>query len=262
LRTALAKSVNVATVKLAESVGYGKIATLAHNAGLNNGIAGTPSLALGAYEATPLEMAGAYTTFANQGIFVAPTVVSSVVSRDGQLRKAITPETHRVLDPRVAYLMVSMMEEVMNAGTAAGARSRGFRAPAAGKTGTSRDGWFAGFTSELIAVVWVGFDDNRDLRLEGSKSALPVWTEFMKRALKLPAYADTKSFKPPKGIVSASIDPESGGLSTEYCPSSRIEYFIGGTTPGFRCDLHDPSSSGHFIVPAGVVLPPYPTTSR
>ena len=150
----------------------------------------------------------------------------------------------------------------MNSGTAAGARSRGFRVPAGGKTGTSRDGWFAGFTSELVAVVWIGFDDNRDLKLEGSKSALPVWTEFMKRALRLPAYAKPKSFRAPAGIVSAEIDPESGGLATEYCPSSRMEYFVGGTTPGFSCDLHRSYYATEYssMVTPGAVL--HPTTSR
>jgi penicillin-binding protein 1B len=191
---------------------------------------------------------------------VEPTVISSFLSRDGQVRKSITPEKHSVLDPRIAYLMVSMMEEVMNAGTGAGARSRGFRPPAAGKTGTSRDGWFAGFTSELIAVVWVGFDDNRDLELEGAKSALPIWTEFMKRALALPAYADTKPFKAPSGIVSTFIDPESGGLATQYCPEERIEFFVGGTTPPFQCDLHRPFSPGYSGMQPGAAL--FPTARQ
>jgi penicillin-binding protein 1B len=104
----------------------------------------------------------------------------------------------------------------------------------------------------LIAVVWVGFDDNRDLKLEGSKSALPVWTEFMKRALKLPAYSETEYFKAPVGIVSALIDAESGGLATDYCPSSRLEYFIGGTTPGFSCDLHPYSTEYSMAAPGAV----------
>src|ERR1041384_7918210 len=94
-----------------------------------------------------------------------------------------TAESCLVLDPRVAYLMVNLLQGVMQNGTAAGVRSRGFVVPAAGKTGTSRDGWFAGFTSQILCVVWVGYDDNTDLKLEGSKSALPIWTEFMKRAL-------------------------------------------------------------------------------
>ncbi len=238
LRRALAKSSNVVTVKVAETVGYGRVASFAHRAGFNRGVMGTPSVALGAYEATPLEIAAAYTAFANQGLYVQPALVSTIQNNDGTLLYSGATEKRRVLDPRVAYLMVNMMEEVMRSGTAAGARSRGFTVPAAGKTGTSRDGWFAGFTSELVCVVWVGFDDNRDLKLEGSKTALPIWTEFMKRALKLPAYKDAKPFRPPSGIVQASIDPETGGLATEACSTSRPEYFIAGTAPAHECELH------------------------
>ena len=100
-----------------------------------------------------------------------------------------------MLDPRVDYLVVSMLEEVMRTGTAAGVRSRGFKVPAAGKTGTSHDGWFAGFTSDLLCIVWVGFDDNRELDIEGAHSALPIWTEFMKRAIELRKYSDAKPFE-------------------------------------------------------------------
>jgi penicillin-binding protein 1B len=239
LRNALAKSVNVATVKLAESVGYHRIADLAHRAGLNHGIAGTPAVALGAYEATPFEMAGAYTIFANQGIYVKPTLVSSIQGPDGQVIYSASAERRRVLDQRVAYLTVNMMEEVMRSGTAAGVRSRGFSVPAAGKTGTSRDGWFAGFTSQLVAVVWVGFDDNRDVKLEGSKAALPIWTEFMKRALDFPAYRGAKPFRAPSGIVSAVIDPDSGLLAGEDCRKTRVEFFVAGTAPDLHCESHD-----------------------
>jgi penicillin-binding protein 1B len=123
-------------------------------------------------------------------------------------------EERTVLDPRVAYLMTNLMEEVMRSGTAAGVRSRGFTVPAAGKTGTSHDGWFAGYTSSLLCIVWVGFDDNRQLDLEGAHSALPIWTEFMKRALQYRAYRNAQPFQAPDGIVSVQIDPESGMLAT------------------------------------------------
>src|SRR5207245_4224779 len=139
---------------------------------------------------------------------VRPSLISQVTNVKVEVRYLRKPETRPVLDPRVAYLMVNLMEGVMNRGTAAGVRSRGFYAPAAGKTGTSRDGWFAGFTSQLICVVWVGIDDNSELKLEGAKSALPIWTEFMKRAIRLPPYRDPKPFKPPPGISSAAIDPD------------------------------------------------------
>jgi penicillin-binding protein 1B len=238
VRQALTKSMNIPTVKLAEITGYSAISNLARQAGLGDSIQPTPSIALGAYEATPLDVAGAYTIYSNQGLYVHPSLISQVKTRDGRTIYTHTAETHRVLDPRVAYLMVNLMEGVLISGTGAGVRTRGFRVPAAGKTGTSRDGWFAGFTSQLLCVVWVGFDDNQDLSLEGSKSALPIWTEFMKRALQIQAYKDPKPFKPPSGISSAEIDQDTGMLATPNCPTRRTEFFIAGTEPQESCNLH------------------------
>jgi penicillin-binding protein 1B len=134
--------------------------------------------------------------------------------------------------------MIDLMQEVMRSGTAAGARARGFTLPAAGKTGTSRDGWFAGFTSELICVVWVGFDDGRELGLEGARSALPIWTEFMKLAHRHPAYRDAARFEAPKGLERAEIDTESGQLATPACYETRNEVFLAGTAPSNYCELH------------------------
>src|SRR5438045_6365524 len=116
-----------------------------------------------------------------------------------------------------------MLQDVVRYGTGAGVHGRGFNLPAAGKTGTSHDGWFAGFTSELLCVVWVGFDDNRELNLEGAKSALPIWTEFMKRAMQYKEYRSAKPFVAPDGIVSIQIDPLSGQPATSACPSTRVE---------------------------------------
>ncbi len=185
VRQALMKSMNIPTVKLAQMTGYSAISNLAKQAGLGDNIQPTPSIALGSYEATPLDIAGAYTIYSNQGLYVRPSLISQVKTRGGRTIYSHTAEAHRALDPRVAYLMVNLMEDVLRSGTGAGVRTRGFTVPAAGKTGTSRDGWFAGFTSQLLCVVWVGFDDNHDLNIEGAKSALPIWTEFMKRALQL-----------------------------------------------------------------------------
>jgi penicillin-binding protein 1B len=112
-----------------------------------------------------------------------------------------------VLDPAVAYLVTDLMSDVLNRGTAASARSTGFNAPAAGKTGTDDDGWFAGFTDRLLCVVWVGFDDNQDLGIEGAKSALPIWTEFMKGAEKLPGYRRPQPLERPEDVVEAVVDP-------------------------------------------------------
>ena len=201
-------------------------------------IEATPAVALGAYDTTPLEIAGAYTMFANGGVYVKPSMLATVRSHLGRVIYQHAPETRQALDPRVAYLMVNMMEEVLRTGTGAGARSLGFRAPAAGKTGTSRDGWFAGFTSRLLAVVWVGFDDNRELKLEGAKSALPIWTEFMKRALKCRGYRDAKEFSIPQGVASAQLCAQSGELATPQCPSSYVEYFVDGSQPVLHCGMH------------------------
>ena len=146
-------------------------------------IQATPAVALGAYEMTPLEVAAGYTAFANGGVRAEPMFLHSVVNNDGKVLEDDQPRTHQVLDPRVAYLVTNVMEDVINHGTAYPVRARGFTAPAAGKTGSSRDGWFAGYTSNLLCVVWVGFDDNRDLGLAGGASAAPIWAEFMKRAV-------------------------------------------------------------------------------
>ena len=238
LRTALAHSLNVATVSLAQQVGYRRVVAMAQRLGLNSNIKATPSVALGAYEATPLEIAGAYTTFANNGVQVHPTTILSMRSREGVLLYRHVPDSHAALDPRVNYLMVNMMQEVLRSGTGVGVRERGFTLPAAGKTGTSRDGWFAGFTSELLCVVWVGFDDNRDLNLEGARSALPIWAEFMKRAAQIGSYGAVHDFSRPGGIASEEICEESGQLATEDCPNRRTEIFIAGTQPTRECDLH------------------------
>jgi penicillin-binding protein 1B len=237
LRTALAESLNVAAVSLAQQVGYARVVKIARLAGLN-GAQPTPSVALGSYEATPLDIAAAYTVFANQGVWVKPTTIELVRALDGSILSAHTPSTRQVIDPRVAYITVSMMQEVLRSGTGAGARSNGFWLPAAGKTGTSRDGWFAGFTSELLCVVWVGFDDNRDLKLEGAKSALPIWADFMKQAAQIAPYRTAHEFRAPSGVVSAQICSETGQLAGAECPNARNEVFIAGTEPTTVCSAH------------------------
>jgi penicillin-binding protein 1B len=176
--------------------------------------------------------------FANRGIASRPAWVTMIRSNRDELVFEGKSERKAVLDPRVNYLMVSLMQEVIQRGTAARTRSRGFVLPAAGKTGTSRDGWFAGFTSKLVCVVWVGFDDSSDLNLEGAKSALPIWTEFMKRAHQHREYRNVTGWDAPDGIVSVDIDPLSGQLATAGCPSERPEVFVSGTQPIELCRLH------------------------
>jgi penicillin-binding protein 1B len=238
LRRALAHSLNIPAVKVAEMVGYDKVAATARAVGLNLDIRPTPAIALGAYEVMPIEIAGAYTVFPNGGVLKKPGYIDTIRSQDGRVVYQNTPQEKQAIDPRVAYLMTNMMEEVLRTGTAAGVRGRGFVLPAAGKTGTSRDGWFAGFTSKLICVVWVGFDDNRDFKLEGARSALPIWTEFMKRAHQHREYRNVHEFEAPEGVVTADIDADNGLLATPGCPKVRSEVFIAGTQPVEACRLH------------------------
>jgi penicillin-binding protein 1B len=239
LRTALAHSLNIATVKVAEMVGYDAVVDMANRAGMNYHIHPTPSVALGSYEITPIEAAGAYTIFSNQGKYVKPGFLRMIRSDKGSVVYRGAEESKQVLDPRVAYLMTSLMEEVLRSGTAAGIRGRyGFTVPAAGKTGTSHDGWFAGYTSQLLCVVWVGFDDNSELDLEGAHSAAPIWAEFMKKALDYRDYRDAMPFRAPEGIVTMVIDPQSGMAATANCPKTQTEVYIAGTEPVGTCPLH------------------------
>lgn len=246
LRTALAHSLNNATIQLAQEVGYGRVANLARLCGFTTPIHPTPAMAIGAYDTTPLDVAGAYTVFANSGFHVTPTTLALVRDRSGSPLYEHSPHPHLALDPRVNYLLVNMLEDVLSYGTAAGVRSRGFTLPAAGKTGTSRDGWFAGFTSQLLCIVWVGFDDGHDLGLEGARSALPIWTDFMKRAARFRPYGDVAEFQPPSGIVRVTICGQSGELAGPDCPDPHPGVFLEGTQPTVVEVIHavaPPSSS-------------------
>ncbi len=237
LRTAFARSLNVPTIEVAEAAGYEAVAQLAHKVGLED-IRATPAMALGSYDVTPLEIAGAYTLFANNGVMVQPRMISRVVDKSVSDVWSSQPETEKILDPRVNFLMVSLMQEVLRSGTGAGVRARGFTLPAAGKTGTSHDAWFAGFTTKLLCIVWVGLDDYQDIKMQGADAALPIWTEFMKRAHKHRAYRDVAQFAVPQGVVSAQVDPATGQLATSACPQVQTEYYLLGTQPAQFCSLH------------------------
>lgn len=235
LRYALAMSLNNATVKVAEEVGYDKVADLARAAGIAS-VKATPAMALGAYDATPVDMTAAYTTFANGGVRLSPIYVDSVRSSKGDVVMNFSTDKKQVLDPRVAYIMTNMMEGVLNFGTAFPVRARGFTAPAAGKTGSSHDGWFAGYTSNLLCIVWVGYDDYSDIRLSGALTAAPIWAEFMKKAVTLPGYSDVKSFSQPEGVVDVQLDKITNRLATPSCPETYTIAFVAGTEPRDTCD--------------------------
>jgi penicillin-binding protein 1B len=197
----------------------GRVMNLAHRAGLPKVEKAYPSMALGTAEATPLQVAAGYTMFANLGEKVAPSAISRVTDGNGRTVNAPAPEKKRVVQPDVAYIMNDIMKDVINRGTAAEAKAWGFKNVAgktafAGKTGTSRDGWFAGFTPEIVCVVYVGFDDNDDLGMKGSDSAMPIWADFMREALRLhPEW--NGDWQMPASIRRAEIDSRTGNLLRE-----------------------------------------------
>jgi penicillin-binding protein 1B len=237
LRRALAHSRNVAAVKVAETIGFDRVAALWKRTGVGAPARAFPSIALGVFEVTPLEMTEAYTLFTNSGA-VRPLQSLSRIVVDGRDRAIETPPTRTVARPDVTYLVTSMLQSVLSSGTGAGARAQGFALEAAGKTGTTndlRDAWFIGFTPELLTAVWVGFDDNQPIGLSGSQAALPVWTAFMKRAL---AGRPNVKFEPPAGIEFVSIDADTGQLATSSCPKVVSEAFLPGTAPTKSCEVH------------------------
>jgi penicillin-binding protein 1B len=219
LRDALVKSKNVIAVDVAMQLNIGRVMNLAAKAGMPKVEKAYPSMALGTAEATPLQVATGYTTFANLGDRTAPMPITRVASGDGRTINQVMPDKKNVVRPDVAYIMNDMMKDVINRGTAAQLGGWGFRNEAgkrafAGKTGTSRDGWFAGFTPEIVCVVYVGFDNGDDLGLKGSDSAMPIWADFMKEALRLhPEY--NGDWTMPANVRKAEIDIRNGSLIRE-----------------------------------------------
>ena len=237
---ALAHSLNIATISLAHRVGYENVAALARSAGIVNARA-TPSVAIGTYNATPIDMAGAYTVFANGGIRLTPWSLASVRNASGDVVADFAPVASQVLDARVAYLTQSLLEGVITRGTASSVRAHGFKAPAAGKTGTSHDVWFAGYTSNLICLIWIGNDDYTDIstglthRVQGADTAAPIFAEFMNRAIQLPQYSDMHEFTKPDGVTNVRIDKVTSLPADETCPNDYTAAFLDGTVPGGTC---------------------------
>ena len=237
-RHALAHSRNLGTIHVAQAAGYDHVANLWKSLGVGNPPKPYPSIALGVFEATPYEIATAYTIFPNQGTLRPLKNILRLTSAGKDVLRPPEPKPRRIARPETTFLVTNMMRSVLNEGTAASARGAGFTLDAAGKTGTTndlRDAWFAGFTPELLTVVWVGFDDNQPLGLSGSQAALPIWTQFMKAAL---AGHANVPFDVPSGIVFVTIDPLTGLLATPACPKTFTEAFLPGTEPTTTCPLH------------------------
>jgi penicillin-binding protein 1B len=251
VRQALERSLNAATARLAHQVGLSAIIDVARRMGIESTLPPYPSVVLGAVEVTPFEVAQAFSVLANSGLRARPLAIKKVVDRQGEPMERNPIEVELAVEPDTAYLVTHVMEGVLTRGTGRGARERGFKRPAAGKTGTTddyRDAWFVGFTPNLLTVVWVGFDQNRTLDLSGATAALPIWTEFMKGAT---AARPAAPFLPPPGVTNVEIDPLSGMLATAECPTSIDEAFYSGQEPLTTCPLHSPwyKRPGFFSAP-------------
>ena len=237
LRRALAHSRNIATIKVAESAGFDNIAAFWRKFAIGTPPKGYPSIALGVFEATPFEIATAYTVFPNAGTIRPLRAINRIIGAGKSLPVEVPP-LKTVARKDTTYLVVNMMRSVLNEGTAAAARGNGFTLDGAGKTGTTndlRDAWFVGFTPEMLTVVWVGLDDNQILGLSGSQAALPIWTQFMARAL---AGHANQTFDVPDGIAFVEICRETGKLPGSSCPKIVRESFRYGTEPSEHCDIH------------------------
>jgi penicillin-binding protein 1B len=242
LRRALEKSLNSATARVARDVGIKRVSDIAHRLGIQSSLPVVPALALGAAEVTPLEVAVAFSTLANNGVRTLPLAVKQVLDPGARVLEKRDVRVEKVLSPQIAFLLNHLLKGVLDRGTAEIARRWGFTRPAAGKTGTTndyKDAWFVGYTPDLLAVVWVGFDNQSKLGLSGAQAALPIWTEFMKQAT---AGTPVTDFVPPPGIKIVEIDPLSGQQATPNCPYIFREAFLEGDEPTTTCPLH-PSSS-------------------
>ena len=238
VRKAIEDSVNTATVRLALDVGLPEVVKTARAAGINSPLSPVPSMALGSFEVTPVELAYAYATIASAGVRYDPFPLFSATTADGEILTTGKVRWERAVDPRAAYLTGHAMEGVLDRGTAKTARGMGITFPASGKTGTTdgnRDSWFVGFTPDVVCAVWVGYDSGADTGLPGAKGALPIWARFLRALYPGPGPV---TLQPPVGIETAEIDPESGFLATTACPQTMREAYLSGTAPKDRCPLH------------------------
>jgi penicillin-binding protein 1B len=235
LRQALERSYNVATARLGQQVGIPRVVKMAHRLGIESPLPSVPSLAIGAADITPLELARAYATLANGGIRPEIRAFEDVVDPSHGTLERQPIDFERVLDGGTAYLVTSLLEGVVDRGTAGSLRAQGLVGPIAGKTGTSneeRDAWFVGYTPELVAVVWVGFDEPRSLGAASSAIALPVWGRFLREAT---GGTVRGAFLRPPDVEEIEIDPTSGAVALAGCPERRLEYFLAGTEPTLTC---------------------------
>jgi penicillin-binding protein 1B len=235
VREALERSYNVATARLAQEIGIERVIDVARRLGIESPLPAVPSLALGTAEIAPIELARAYATIASGGVRPRLQAVEDLVDRNGDVVEGRELRFERVLDPGTAYLATSLLEGVAERGTAAGVRSAGLRGPVGAKTGTTdeeRDLWFVGFTPELVAVVWIGFDEPRSVGVPSSVGALPIWRSFVAGAT---GGVVRGAFPRPPLIERVAIHPGTGAVALAGCPERQDEYFLRGTLPDEFC---------------------------
>ncbi len=256
---ALFESLNVPTAWVGSPLGPARIVQTAHEMGIREDLPAVLPISIGSDETTLLELVGAYQVFASDGLQDPPYAVASVVNAAGHVIFHHTGDEHRVINPSVAYLITGALEQVLRYGTGASARKLGLNFPAAGKTGTTQDfhdGYFIGYTTDLVCGVWVGFDEPQSLGLPGASVALPAWVHFMTHAVP----DNSPDFAEPSGIVMATIDPQSGGLATPGCPRQIALPFLIGTAPTAICPLHGGGGGILASLPAAMGGAPSPAS--
>src|SRR6059058_421998 len=238
VRTALAYSYNIPAVRAAIDAGVPNVVKEASSIGIESHLEPYPSVSLGAFEVTPLEIAYAYSAFANLGVKAEPISILAVSTREGKLLESREVKMRRVAPAGVCYVMNDMLKDVLRYGTVVHARALGFDRPFAAKSGTTsnyRDAWFIGFSPRILTLVWVGFDDGHSVRLAGGDACVPIWTSYMNRVVGLVPDVD---WRRPDDVINRTIDPESGYLVTPYCPQEKNEIFVAGTEPTALCPSH------------------------
>jgi len=275
VREALAHSYNIPAVRAAINAGVPNVIKEASAIGIESRLEPYPSVSLGAFEVTPLEIAYAYSAFANLGVKAEPVSILAVATHDGKLLESREVKMKRVAPASVCYVMNDILKDVFNYGTASKARSLGFERGFAGKTGTTsnyRDAWVIGYSPRILSLVWVGFDDGHSVRLAGGDACVPIWTTHMTRIAGMVPDVD---WRKPDDVLQREVDPESGMLATPYCPQTKSEIFVAGTEPTSVCPLHagsgepspfwreEPPEGGEVLpIQPGQMPPPQPQQQR
>jgi len=240
-QTALEQSLNAATVSVAMAVGLDNIVSTLRSLGIHSPLESYPSLALGAFEVTPIELTGAYATLDNDGQKPHLLSLKQVVTESGEIQQQRNVDMVSVTTPAKCFIITNILEDVVQQGTATILKRLGVDFPCAGKTGTTsdyRDSWFAGYTSDLLVMVWVGFDDNRSTHLSGSQGAARIWARFVNQ---IRPWIHSQPFRIPPGVVERFVCMQSGMLATQSCPAKKLAYFLAERVPTTYCTVHEGS---------------------